>query len=155
MHQSISPISNMLILPLPNHPGKFHQPGPLFIYPPGNHHISPPNRHFCIDDFLFPKVGYVSFLEGNPQVWRVAPNSFESTLIFQVWGTRCMREPATGRLPGQDLQPGTCKCFQFPPKKPHRLHPGRSSFWTPKTKGGWKKMFLFNLEILRFQPLSF
>ena len=33
-------------------------------YPPGNKSISPTKRHFGVDDFPSPKVGYVSFLEG-------------------------------------------------------------------------------------------
>ena len=41
---------------------------PSIPYPPGNDHISPQNGTFE-DDFPFPKVGYVNFLEGQFFFW--------------------------------------------------------------------------------------
>ena len=66
-----------------------------------------------------------------------------------------MREPATGRLPGQDLQPGNLQVFGIPTQKTTQATPWKIIILNPKNEGGWKKMFLFNLEIFRFQPLVF
>ena len=65
-------------------------PDLLFRYPPGNQHI-PWKVHFE-DDFPFPQVGYVNFLEGIPTstylILRIPQKGgccFNPCLIIPIW----------------------------------------------------------------------
>ena len=82
----------------------------VVIYPPGNQHI-PTQGMFESMIFLFPKVGYVSFLEGT-------------TGTFISWTSGYLKEPSGGRtasyteqIGGENMKSLFVDCGEFLPNR--------------------------------------
>ena len=84
-------------------------------YPPGNAHISPQKWHFE-DDFPFPKVGYVSSLEGKSKVGFVFLFFRKMTQISWIEGCKI----AFKRIYLKGWSETHCHFFFEPPKNSSR-----------------------------------